>query len=265
MRLVLMRHAQCHSNVTGQMLGARNVDGSPPEPQWTENALGRSPASSPASGPAVGMGESRECSESSPGNELTPLGQRQAQALGAWLAQQPRPTHLYGSPLQRVRQTWALLQSHCPPAAALEIRWEPRLVEIDQGIFSGLTWPEAQRRHGDLCSQLLQSLDWIPVPGAEAPQDCRQRAEALLAFWLQQHGDGDCLWGISHGGFLSHLVSAVLGCDRTWDCAISPTGLFEFELNLSRYSQPQTNRFNTALWKINRFNCLEHLEELELE
>lgn len=233
MRLILMRHAQCHSNVAGRMLGRQ--DGAAFSPPTEKDSA----------------------------NELTQFGQSQAQALGSWLADHDiAPTHFYSSPLARARQTWALVQQHCPSAATTEIVLDQRLVEIDQGIFSGLTWSEACDRYPELCASLEQSLDWQPVPGAESPTACRARAQALLAQWRERHGEQDCLWVISHGGFLSHLVSEILGCDRTWGCAIPPTSLFEFELELSHCSQTQENRFNTALWKIHAFNSTKHLENL---
>lgn len=203
---------------------------------------------------------SRQAGEEATGDELTDLGKCQAQSLGVWLAQRKvAPTHLYSSPLARARQTWALVQQHCAPAAALEIGDEPRLIEMDQGIFSGLTWSQACDRYPALCTALEQSLDWRPVPNAESPHDCRERAKSLVLDWLQRHRQEDCLWVISHGGFLCHLVSEILGCDRSWGCAILPTGVFEFELDLSRWSQAQDNQFNTVLWKIHSFNSAEHL------
>ncbi len=231
MRLILMRHAQCHSNVEGRMLGNRDAA---------------------AFSEVAGQEDSAE--------ELTDLGKSQAQSLGAWLARHHvAPTHLYSSPLARARQTWALVQQYCAPASALEINYDRHLMEIDQGIFTGLTWPQACDRYPTLCKALVQSLDWRPVPEAESPVDCRERAKSLIAQWLQQHRQEDSLWVISHGGFLCHLVSEIMGCDRTWGCAIVPTGVFEFELDLSRRSQGQENQFNTALWKIHCFNSAEHL------
>lgn len=232
MRLLLMRHAQCHSNVEGRMLGASN-----------------------AADFATQNGNSAD--------ELTDLGKAQAQALGTWLAQQGfSPTHLYSSPLLRACQTWEWLQRSWDAAAELDIVSDRRLTEINQGILTGLTWAEAQQQHPQLCHALEQSVDWLPVTGAESPLDCRRRAHSMVSHWRSQHSNGDCLWVVSHGGFLSHLVSELLGCDRTWGCAIAPTGLFEFELDLSRWTQGPENRFNTVLWKINRFNSTEHLANL---
>lgn len=196
-------------------------------------------------------------------DELTHQGKAQALALGTWLAQHRYPpTHLYSSPLRRAHQTWEWIQQSNKIAAKLEIISDRSLIEINQGIFTGLTWPEAQQRHPQLCNALEQSLDWQPIAGAESPLDCRRRAHSMVSHWIGQHDNEDCLWVVSHGGFLAHLVSELLGCDRTWGCAILPTGLFEFELDLSRSSQEQDNRFNTALWKINRFNSTEHLAGL---
>ncbi|NJN30010.1 MAG: histidine phosphatase family protein [Synechococcales cyanobacterium RM1_1_8] len=124
-----------------------------------------------------------------------------------------------------------------------------------------MTWQEAQQRYPQLCAQLEATPDWLPIPQAESPRDSRRRARGIIQQWLAQHRPADSLWVISHGGFLAHLVSELLGCDRTWGCQISHTGLFEFEFDLQRWNQAEQNRFNTALWKINRFNSTEHLNE----
>ncbi|NCJ06586.1 histidine phosphatase family protein [Synechococcales cyanobacterium C] len=185
---------------------------------------------------------------------LTAKGKAQAQQLGRFLSRQSwHPTHLYCSPLVRSHHTAHLLRQALPtpdlqPIVAADLQ------EIDHGIFQGLTWAEAQIQYPDLCAQLTDSVDWIPIPGGESPQDCRDRAHRFLKTLLATHQNTDRIWVISHGGFLQYLIAELLGCDRTWGLAIAPTARFEFELDLSRWFQASLNLHNPVLWKIHQFN-----------
>ena len=141
---------------------------------------------------------------------------------------------------------------------ATELCCTSLLHEIDLGIFNGLTWAEAQQHDPDLCHRLETSQDWIAIPNAETPTQSRDRAQAFIQHILSQHQTSDQLWIVTHSGILQHLVSALLGCDRTWSFAADYTGLFEFWLDCDRWSNPQ-QVWNSALWQIRRFNDVQHL------
>lgn len=190
---------------------------------------------------------------------LTPLGCDQARRLAAQLCQQPAPTALYCSPLRRAQATLAILRSHCPGAAALPIHWDAALQELDPGILAGLTWSEAQARYPELCRRLETTSEILPVPQAESPQAARQRAAQVLRALLERHTESDRIWIVTHGGFLVHLVSEILGCDRSWGLAIAPTAWFDFYLTQASLGLEDENRFNPVLWKINHFNNSGHL------
>jgi 2,3-bisphosphoglycerate-dependent phosphoglycerate mutase len=152
---------------------------------------------------------------------------------------------------------------------------DDRLQEINNGILSGLTWPEAQQRHSKLCQALEQSADWLAIPGAESPVQCQARARSFIEELQGCHGNGDRIWVISHGGILPYLVAALVGSDRTWGFQSQPTAIFEFVWDADRWRQleqsahrpnsPQNsqhnyqqNRFNTTLWQIRQFNDFSH-------
>jgi broad specificity phosphatase PhoE len=74
---------------------------------------------------------------------LSPLGERQARALGRWIARLPegeRPTLLLTSPYLRARTTSLLvLESAGIPAGAITLIHDERLREREFGILDGLT------------------------------------------------------------------------------------------------------------------------------
>ncbi len=190
---------------------------------------------------------------------LTPLGQAQAQALGRWWqATQRPPSHCYCSPLRRARETLAGMgQAGLWP----EPEYCPDLQEGDLGIFTGLTWGEAQAQYPHLCAALESTSDWIPIPGAEGPGAGRSRAEGFLQSLWPRHGPGDRVVILSHQWLLEHLIGAILASDRTWQLPMGNTALFHFRLDGPGRDRPGVSRYTRDLWQIRYFGGQPHLQE----
>ncbi|TVP71241.1 MAG: histidine phosphatase family protein [Leptolyngbya sp. LCM1.Bin17] len=211
---------------------------------------------------------------------LTTLGQQQALALGQRLAKTDwDPTHIYCSPLLRATATLASMlagftgQSQAMPVPLpnriplrqgfVPIQLREDLKELNQGIFNGLTWAEAQTIAPDLCHHLETNLDWHPIPQAETPAQGYRRAQHFVDHLLGQHRNGDRVWVISHHGLLQQILACLMGCDRPWGLAIGHTALFEFWLDRDRWHDPGPNRFNTALWQIKRWNHSDPVTKMD--
>lgn len=223
-------------------------------------------------------------------NDTDPLSERgveQAQRLGHQLKLENWcPTHIYCSLALRTHQTLEiLLRSQFPNPLPIQppilhpdnpdtvYQWTPSsssepvtisvtythaLSELDPGIFDGLTWAEAQAQYPDLCKKLLSTLDWVPIPNAETPDQGQDRAQQFIQQLIDQHQNCDRIWIITHAGILQYLVTDLLGCDRAWGFAAQHTARFEFALDCSRW-QVSAQRNNTTLWRIQRFNDISHL------
>lgn len=252
---------------------------------------------------------------------LTDRGRDQARRLGnRLLAEGAWPTRIYTSPLQRARQTLAIvtdrfLASPADPVLSAPSApnpgkpsrdqtspdqtsrdrdprqpslptpiVDPDLQEFDNGILRGLTWPEAQARHSDLCRALESTRSWLPIPGAETLVEGRSRADRFIQRLAIKAKPDDRVWVISHAWFLEQAISSLLGCDKTWQITPKNTGIFEFSLDLDfwrqidqkteeisrlstkntfdsqeKESQEDQNRFNQVLWQVRRFNDIKHL------
>jgi broad specificity phosphatase PhoE len=192
---------------------------------------------------------------------LSMQGIEQAHALGQVLVSNAwKPTHIYTSSLQRTVHTTEILRDYwATRESTAHLTLCPDLQEIKNGILEGLTWAEVQAQYPDLAEALMASSDWIPIPGAESLKAARDRAQQFIQTLTTQHHNADRLWVVTHGGFLQYLVAAILGSDRTWGLSIPPTAVFEFELDLDRWSTTDQNRYNPLLWKIHRFNDASHL------
>jgi broad specificity phosphatase PhoE len=192
---------------------------------------------------------------------LSMQGIEQAHALGQVLVSNGwKPTHIYTSSLQRTVHTAEILRDYwATRESTAHLTLCPDLQEIKNGILEGLTWAEVQEQYPDLAAALMASSDWIPIPGAESLKAARDRAQQFIQTITTQHNNADRLWIVTHGGFLQYLVAAIFGSDRTWGLSIPPTAVFEFELDLDRWSTTDQNRYNPLLWKIHRFNDASHL------
>jgi probable phosphoglycerate mutase len=130
---------------------------------------------------------------------LSPTGEAQADALGAWLAALPadqRPTTVLSSPFARAAGT----AERAVAAGGLEltIRFDERLRERDFGAFDGMTregiraeYPDEARRR-----DLLGKFYYRP-PGGESWADVALRVRSLLATEALRH-DGERLLCFSH-------------------------------------------------------------------
>jgi 2,3-bisphosphoglycerate-dependent phosphoglycerate mutase len=198
---------------------------------------------------------------------LSVQGVEQAHALGQMLvASSWKPTHIYSSPLQRAMHSAEILRDYWATRELVAmIQPIDDLQEIRNGVLEGLTWAEAQIRHPELCVSLMQSTQWVPIPGAESLSDCRKRAQQVISTWLRHHQNTDRLWVISHGGFMQHLISALMGSERSWGIPIAATALFELEIDCDQWNTPDQNRWNTQLWSLQRFNDVDHLKADQYE
>ncbi|MDG2992161.1 histidine phosphatase family protein [Candidatus Synechococcus calcipolaris G9] len=185
---------------------------------------------------------------------LTDRGHNQAIALGEYLGQRTPPNYIYTSPLQRCRQTAEGLSKQL--SLAPEIRIAPDLIELDQGIFTGLTWPEAKNQYPDFCHRLETQSELESIPGAESLEQGIRRTQEFWQNIFATHTPLDCLWLISHGGILQCLISTLLGCDRLWGISIPPGAWFDISVELDQDQfHSISHRHNPMAQRIHRFNA----------
>jgi broad specificity phosphatase PhoE len=122
---------------------------------------------------------------------LTPMGEKQAAALGAMLAN-VHPVFVLSSPRQRALRTAEL--------AGLKVDdIDPDLVEWDYGEYEGLTTAQIRER------DLGWSLWTHPVPAGETPREVALRADRVLTRALAHLAAGPVIF-VAHGH-----ISRVMG------------------------------------------------------
>lgn len=138
---------------------------------------------------------------------LSERGLSQSRILARRLHQdlaQRLPRRFLCSPLTRTRQTLAPTLEHFQH---VDCTYDERLVEVDSGIFSGLTWDEAGAEYPEVQARFAASKDWGSVPGGESKIQLWQRAESFLQDLARTEADDAFVVIMSHGGFIRACLS----------------------------------------------------------
>ncbi len=175
---------------------------------------------------------------------LDELGLEQAKAAAAWLADK-QVDAIVSSPQRRAAVTASTVAEAC---GLPEPEYLPSLVEVDVGLFQGLTMTEAGSRHPEIFGQ-FRYRSWDGVPGAEHSPAMYARAVASWARIrdLAIHGRR-CIVCVSHGGLIQWLIRSTFGV-KTW-LPLIPTsncGISQFDIEPTGQGLPafvQWSRIN---------------------
>lgn len=135
---------------------------------------------------------------------LNDRGRKEAGATAASLSDR-KIDAVYSSDLGRAVETARPLAE----ARGLEVRADPDLREIDQGVWEGMHADEIERRWPELWGR---SRHYNARPGGESPTQVRARALRAVRRIVAAHPNGTVAV-ISHGGTMRWIVAEALGYD----------------------------------------------------
>ncbi|HZP37999.1 MAG TPA: histidine phosphatase family protein [Methylomirabilota bacterium] len=155
---------------------------------------------------------------------LSPLGERQAQALGRVIARR-RVAHVYASPLQRARRTAEIARGD----AAVPLTLVDDLRELSLGDWEGRTVEEIRTRPGDPYGRWVRDPVLGCPPGGEPLESVQARVLRAVAAIAAAHPDGEDVLIVSHGGVISALLAHWLGLPLSsiWRLAVANCSLTE--------------------------------------
>jgi phosphoserine phosphatase len=154
--------------------------------------------------------------------ELSARGRAQAEALGRALRGY-RVTAAYVSPFHRARETAeiALRESGVPLTVIEELR------ELSLGAWEGCTVEEIRAQEGDPYRAWLRAPHDCPPPGGEPLPVVSDRVRAAVERIAAEHGRGDDVLLVSHGGVISVYACHLLGCsfNQLWQLRVDNASL----------------------------------------
>jgi 2,3-bisphosphoglycerate-dependent phosphoglycerate mutase len=135
---------------------------------------------------------------------LSDLGRRQSEATARALIGKPIEA-LYASPLRRAFETAKVIGR----ALQREIGVDPRLKEIDVGIFQGQLRRDLERDHAEAIARWLSGDPDYVIPGGESRRQLARRG--LAAFNDIRQSDYEQAVVVAHGGLLVSTIKSLLG------------------------------------------------------
>ncbi len=163
----------------------------------------------------VRHGESTGCSKRIiKGRQDFPLsrqGRIQASKTGRWFKTRNIQT-LLCSPLKRAAETAKLIAQHC---GITQIDKLPELIELETGIFSGLSVSEAEHKFPQAWRRFKQK-SWEGVPQAERSTALLQRANSFWEHIFKRASNGSKnIVAVTHSGIMQWIIKSTLG-HREW-------------------------------------------------
>jgi probable phosphoglycerate mutase len=176
-------------------------------------------------------------------SELSALGRRQCEAVAEVLGCMPCDA-VISSPLRRAQETAQYLADKLK----LELKFEPRLMEINAGIFQGHSWHELDEKFPQEAARWKSHDPDYQIPGGESRRQLMVRTgDAFRA--IREAGYAHVIV-VAHGGSLSAALKSLLGV---------PAERSPFELGNGSISRIEWNKE----FKLLTLNETAHLHGLE--
>lgn len=136
---------------------------------------------------------------------LSPEGHEQARAAAEFF-QSVRLDAVYSSPLARARETaQAIAQPH-----GLTVEIVDELVEVDVGLWEGLTWPEIEAKNPDAYRAFMSDGSVNPYLGGETITAVLERSAPALER-LMAANPGKTIAAVAHNMVNRAWLSKLLG------------------------------------------------------
>lgn len=185
---------------------------------------------------------------------LSPLGERQAEALGRRLASEKLDA-VISSDLSRARATAEAIVRH----SWLPITIDQDLREISLGEWEGLTYAEVVERDPVRAAEWQADSLHVSPPGGETAYEFRDRLVRALDRWRATYPDAVIVW-VTHGGVIGVLLCHLLGMDlgRRWQFRRDNSGITELDIG-SHTNRPMPGSYAIVM----RLNDTCHLTQTQ--
>ncbi|MFT4063661.1 histidine phosphatase family protein [Paraburkholderia sp.] len=136
---------------------------------------------------------------------LTDRGRRQADALANAVAARYRPAAIYSSPMQRCRDTAAVIAAACGGTACVQ----PGIDDLDYGQWQWKSHDEARDQFPGEFALWKTAPQWMRFPGGESLQSVALRTADAVRELLQSFGN-DTIVLVAHDSVNRVLLTQAL-------------------------------------------------------
>ncbi len=140
---------------------------------------------------------------------LSPLGERQAVRVGAYLATEKLDC-IVSSDLQRARVTAHAIAAH----HGLTVEEDPDIREIALGNWEGMLSSEIAVIEPEMMEKWRANSSLFAPIGGETLLQLHTRVARALDRWYDRYPDGSVVW-VAHGGMIGVLICHLLKIDIT--------------------------------------------------
>lgn len=133
---------------------------------------------------------------------------------------------IFSSPIERA----ATLAKAAASRHKLEISYDERLEEMNQGVLEGLTERESQVRYPEVYERLMSGDMSVGPPEGESYNDFRDRVHEMIEELLKKDGN---ILVVSHGGVIRTMIEYIIDCEPgfSWQLDIGNGSIVEINLN----------------------------------
>jgi probable phosphoglycerate mutase len=168
---------------------------------------------------------------------LSPLGEQQASAVGAYLATEHIDL-IVSSDLQRARKTaQAIAHYH-----ALAVQEDPLLRELSLGNWEGRIMAEIRVTEPDLVQRRLADPFTYAPEGGETLQQFSDRVARALKHWSTHYPASTVVW-VAHAGVIGTLICLALELNpqRRWQFRHDNASVTELNITPGRVTIQRLN------------------------
>jgi len=181
------------------------------------------------------------------GFSLTQIGLTQAEKIAKFL----KPLNIsaiYSSPIERAITTAKIAAQ----SLDLEIKTDPRLTEIEMGMFSGMFYEDMFAKHGNVFLKFYQDNPVIEENGVEPFSNVKKRVLDMVNHCSKEH-KGENVLLVTHMDPIKAMISTILH--------LKPESLYELIIRNASLTILNKEQNNYSLAAINSMDVERYVQD----
>ena len=181
------------------------------------------------------------------GFPLTPSGIQQAEKIAKFL----KPLEIsaiYSSPIERAINTAKIAAK----SLNLKVKTDPRLIEIEMGMFSGMFYEDMFTKYGNVFLKFYQDNPIIEENGVETFSDVKKRVLDIVNYCSKEHKGQNVLL-VTHMDPIKAMLSTILH--------LKPESLYELIIRNASLTILKKEQNNYSLAALNSMDIERYIQD----